>query len=90
MKDKDARNDLVRLSAQIRALREVVARLLANESERTGDPKANFENYTTAIDARLYSMPSHDSAIPFQELVRQEVDWIVGAAQKIVSEAKDH
>jgi len=88
MEDSNAREDIVRLSAQIRAIREVVARLLANESEKTGDPKANFENYTNAIDARLHSMPSHDSAISFQELVRKEVDWIVGAAQQIVLASK--
>lgn len=87
--DDELLSEIKVLSARLMAHRDVVARLLAFEALRSPDPDALFRDVSDATDHRIYGLEAGremtDQATAFQEKWRAEVDWLVGAAMRMIS-----
>ena len=91
MEDENLLEKFSELSARLRGIRDVVAQLVAYESQRQDDQEVFFKSISDATNFHLYAAekktgkePS-EKIVAFQESVRAEVDWIVGEAQRMVS-----
>lgn len=91
---EEIRAEIVRLQeerrnqkAQILAIRDVVARLVAYEAYRAPDPEGIYQDVSHASDYRIDRLGAgrdlSQDDLKFQEEWRRTVDWIVAAARKM-------
>lgn len=78
---------------RVLAISEVVARLMAYEAQRLGNPHDLLVDFSNAIDERLYQKSVEhqqtDGSIALHEAMRDEVDRIVGKARVIIEASKE-
>ncbi len=93
MSDAILREEFLKLSVQVQALRDVVARLLAYEVARSPNPAKVCADFSDSADSRIHEMTKRGEptlpVLAIQELFRDEVDWIVDAARTMAAGGGD-
>ena len=80
------------LTARVLTLRDITARLLAHEAQRSSDPDKYLQDISDAMDARLYDFAqaaatgTTELSLTMQETTRKDLDWIVLSARQALSE----
>lgn len=87
MQDEDAREQILKLLARTTAIRNLLARMLANEARRSGaEPQALLRWYSELGDLKGAQAEEHNpELIEITEGVRAETDWILAEAQAILN-----
>ena len=88
MEDTEARAIIKTLTLRVLAMRDVVARLLAYEARRHGDPAELLRDFSEATESRIAQVSSRKPSLASEEGIRKEIDWIVAAAQKMLPDDK--
>jgi hypothetical protein len=73
------------MMARTLAIRDVVVVLLANQSVLTGDPTATLARISNGLSERIDDPELADLGTETAEKIRVEMDWILAAAQKLVT-----
>lgn len=86
-------DEMMTLQAEILAIRDVVARLVAFEAMRWPEPSKIFENFSSATDLHLiqtqHGQAPGRGAMTAQEEIRRTVDWIVSSARTMAKELSE-
>lgn len=73
------------LQAQVLAIRDVVARLVAYEASRHENPDDLLRDVSEAGDARIdRDTPPNESQMRMREIMRAQIDWMVAAARGLI------
>lgn len=84
--------EIALVGARLKAVRDVTAILLAYEATRHENADKLFEDITDSMDDRIHRFSNAATtgqdafSMKLQEATRKELDWIVGAAKKMLSE----
>jgi hypothetical protein len=73
------------IMAKTLAIRDVVVVLLANQAASTGDPTTILARISNGLSERIDDPELSDLGTETLEKIRAEVDWILGAAQKLAT-----
>jgi hypothetical protein len=86
--EDDVREQLALLTARVLGMRDVVARLLAYEADRSPEPIQLLQHFAEATAERTQDViaGATEGAMLAQETIQKEVDWIVAAAQQMIAD----
>jgi hypothetical protein len=83
--DPQLRDHILLLTARTVAMRDILARILAHEAQRSDDPDAVLRHYSEAGDARIeHAEKRSPSTFEISEAIRVQTDWILAAAKVIL------
>ena len=85
MTQDEIENQIMRLTAQTLVMRDYVAWFLATLSAATSDPKSSLRFASEREDERIDAMNAASlGQVQMVEMLRNEKDWIVSAAARIL------
>lgn len=76
---------LAGMMAKTLAIRDIVVVLLANQAASTADPTATLARVSNGLSERIDDPELADLGTETLEKIRAEIDWILGAAQKLAT-----
>jgi hypothetical protein len=85
MTQDEIENQIMRVTAQTLVIRDFTAWFLATLSAATSNPNASLKFASESTDKRIDAMnPTSAGQLQMTEMLRQEKDWIVSTARKIL------
>ncbi len=85
MTQNEIENQIMRLTAQTLVIRDFTAWFLATLSAATRDPEGSLKFASESTDARIDALNAvSQGQLQMAEMLREEKDWIVSAATKIL------
>jgi hypothetical protein len=85
MTQDEIENQIMRLTAQNLVMRDFISWFLATLSAATSDPKSSLKYASESEDKRIDAMnPASHGQVQMAEMLREEKDWIISAATKIL------